>query len=158
MERLLVLSPDMQLEKTRFLIPSACLILQQVCQKTMKSSVSIRTCTSSVCRKAGLVGSYADYPNFQLLGLGFVILHGQQIVSGASSYSTYKEGIEIEVDTHPAFRQQGLAKVVSAQLILACLAEGRSPSWDSHNKASLALAEKLGYVFSHEYLAYEFDW
>lgn len=75
-----------------------------------------------------LVGSYADYPNFQLLGLGFVILHGQQIVSGASSYSTYKEGIEIEVDTHPAFRQQGLAKAVSAQLVLACLAEGRPPA------------------------------
>lgn len=105
-----------------------------------------------------LVGNYENYSEFQHLGLGFVVLHGQQIVSGASSYATYKEGIEIEVDTHPDFRQQGLAKRVSAQLILACLAEGRYPSWDAHNKTSLALAEKLGYVFSHEYRAYEFDW
>lgn len=105
-----------------------------------------------------LVGNYADYPEFQRLGIGFIVLHNQQIVSGASSYSTYKDGIEIEVDTHPAYRQKGLAKAVSAQLILACLAEGRYPSWDAHNKASLALAEKLGYDFSHEYVAYEFDW
>lgn len=105
-----------------------------------------------------LVANYANASDFQDLGIGFLVLHQGQIVSGASSYSTYRDGIEIEVDTHPDFRQKGLAKAVSAQLILACLAEGRYPSWDAHNKASLALAEKLGYEFSHEYVAYEFDW
>lgn len=42
-----------------------------------------------------------------------------------------------------------------AKLILECLEEGLYPSWDAQNKWSVALAEKLGYHFSHEYVAYE---
>lgn len=105
-----------------------------------------------------LVANYADFKDFKKLGLGYLVLRDNQPVSGASSYSTYKDGIEIEVDTHPNFRQKGLAQAVSARLILACLDQGRYPSWDAHNKASLALAEKLGYTLSHAYPAYEFDW
>jgi hypothetical protein len=29
------------------------------------------------------------------------------------------------------------------------------PSWDAHNMGSVHLAEKLGYEFDHEYIAYE---
>jgi hypothetical protein len=29
------------------------------------------------------------------------------------------------------------------------------PSWDAYNRWSVALAEKLGYHFDHEYTAYE---
>ena len=43
----------------------------------------------------------------------------------------------------------------SAALILACLRRGWYPSWDAQNPASLSLAEKLGYHFSHAYVAYE---
>ncbi len=32
---------------------------------------------------------------------------------------------------------------------------GLYPSWDAHTPTSLALAEKLGYGFSHGYVAYE---
>ena len=31
------------------------------------------------------------------------------------------------------------------------------PSWDAQNKASVHLAEKLGYEFSHEYVVYEVE-
>jgi hypothetical protein len=43
----------------------------------------------------------------------------------------------------------------SAQLILACLSRGLYPSWDAQNKASVILAERLGYHFDFEYVAYE---
>ena len=46
-------------------------------------------------------------------------------VAGASSYSVYREGIEIEVQTLPAHRQKGLARAASAALILECLRQGR---------------------------------
>ncbi|MCI7677804.1 GNAT family N-acetyltransferase [Streptococcus orisratti] len=105
-----------------------------------------------------LVANYKDVEEFLRLGLGYVIVYENQIVSGASSYSTYKDGIEIEVDTHPDFRRKGLAKAVAAQLILECLKQNRYPSWDAHTKNSLDLAKKLGYEFSHEYIAYEFEW
>ena len=78
-----------------------------------------------------------------------------RIVSGASSYTRYNEGIEIEVDTVAEERRKGLATIACAALILRCLDEGLYPSWDAQNMVSAHLAEKLGYEFDHEYTAYE---
>lgn len=36
--------------------------------------------------------------------------------------------------------------------------EGLYPSWDTHTKISLRLAQQLGYQFAYEYIAYEIDW
>ena len=79
-------------------------------------------------------------------------------MAGAASYSRYRGGIEVEVDTHPACQGQGLATAASAALLLACLDRGLYPSWDAHTRQSLALAEKLGYRYSHAYPAYEVAW
>ena len=78
-----------------------------------------------------------------------------RIVAGASSFSRYKEGIEIEVDTVPEERRNGFATIACAALILRCLREGLYPSWDAQNMNSVHLSEKLGYEFDHEYVAYE---
>ncbi|HFI5255882.1 TPA: GNAT family N-acetyltransferase [Streptococcus agalactiae] len=104
-----------------------------------------------------LVANYATYQYYKKQGIGYVIYYQGNIIAGASSYSTYKNGIEIEVDTHPDFRRRGLATIVAAQLILTCLDKGIYPSWDAHTRTSLNLSEKLGYEFSHEYIAYEID-
>ncbi len=98
---------------------------------------------------------YPDWETYQKLGQGAVILKGGQLVSGASSYTTYENGIEIQVDTKEEYRRKGLAEICSAKLILECLERGLYPSWDAQNKGSLALAEKLGYHYSHTYTAYE---
>ena len=102
-----------------------------------------------------LVSVYRDYEEYKRLGMGVAALDGNRIVSGASSYSSYLNGIEIEVDTRPDHRRQGLAAACSAKLILECLDRGLYPSWDAQNLWSVALAEKLGYHFDHEYQAYE---
>lgn len=104
---------------------------------------------------ADWTAQYPDWETYQKLGLGVVILKEGQPVAGASSYTTYKNGIEIQVDTKETYRHKGLASVCSAKLILECLERGLYPSWDAQNKASLALAEKLGYHYSHTYTAYE---
>lgn len=96
-----------------------------------------------------------DYCN---RGLGIVVLHNKQVVAGASSYTVYNEGIEIEIDTKFEYRRQGLAYVAGAKLILECLDRGLYPSWDAQNLWSVALSEKLGYHFDHEYIAYEISW
>ena len=49
----------------------------------------------------------------------------------------------------------GLLAAAAAGLILECLERGLYPSWDAANLSSVALAEKLGYTFSHEYTAFE---
>ena len=101
------------------------------------------------------VSSFGSKEKYLELGRGMVILKSGRIVAGASSYTRYREGIEIEVDTVESERKKGLATVVCAALILRCLDEGLYPSWDAQNMNSVHLAEKLGYEFSHEYTAYE---
>ena len=101
------------------------------------------------------VSSFESKEKFLELGRGMVILKSDRIVAGASSYTRYREGIEIEVDTVEEERRKGLATIVCAALILRCLEEGLYPSWDAQNMNSVHLAEKLGYEFDHEYTAYE---
>ena len=101
------------------------------------------------------VSQYDTYKFYQQRGLGVVLLHDGEVVSGASSYSSYIDGIEIEIDTREDYRSQGLASVCGAKLILERLDRGWYPSWDAQNLVSVALAEKLGYHFDHAYVAYE---
>ena len=101
------------------------------------------------------VSVYESKDRYLELGRGMVILKEGQIVAGASSYTRYRDGIEIEVDTVEPERRKHLATVVCSALILRCLEEGLYPSWDAQNRNSVRLAEKLGYEFDHEYAAYE---
>ncbi|MBR3341044.1 MAG: GNAT family N-acetyltransferase [Clostridiales bacterium] len=101
------------------------------------------------------VSAFGSKEKYLELGRGMLILKDGKIVSGASSYTRYKEGIEIEVDTVPEERRKGLAMIACAALILNCLNEGLYPSWDAQNMNSVHMAEKLGYEFYHEYTAYE---
>ncbi|QWU45558.1 GNAT family N-acetyltransferase [Bacillus sp. NP247] len=87
-------------------------------------------------------------------GIGYSILYHGEVVCGASSYSIYDDGIEIEVATDSEHRRKGLATVVSAALILDCLEKGKYPNWDAANTKSAKLAEKLGYVFDQAYDTY----
>lgn len=99
----------------------------------------------------GQFNSIDDYVN---RGLGFCILHQGKVVCGASSYSVYNGGIEVEIDTHPEHRRKGLATVAASALILCCLEKGIYPSWDAANLTSVALAEKLGYILDKPYDTY----
>lgn len=104
---------------------------------------------------ADLVSQFPSYEKYHELGIGVVICKDNLIVSGASSYSRYQEGIEIEIDTKEEYRRKGLAYACGAKLILECLERNLYPSWDAQNKCSVALAEKLGYHYSHTYTAIE---
>ncbi|SCX17072.1 GNAT acetyltransferase [Lachnospiraceae bacterium YSD2013] len=106
---------------------------------------------------ADFVSSFDTKERYLELGRGMVILKDGRIVSGASSYTSYREGIEIEVDTVKEERRKGLASVACAALILDCLKDGLYPSWDAQNMGSVRLSEKFGYEFDHEYVAYELN-
>lgn len=101
------------------------------------------------------VAQYSDYEMYQKYGLGAIVLKEGKPVSGASSYSSYLGGIEIEIDTKEEYRRKGLASICGAKLILECLNRGWYPSWDAQNTWSVGLAKKLGYHYDHEYTAYE---
>lgn len=75
-------------------------------------------------------------------------------MAGASSYTFYREGIEIEIDTKESHRRKGLATACGASLILECLKRDKYPSWDAIDLRSVALAEKLGYHRAEDYTTY----
>lgn len=104
---------------------------------------------------ADFVSAFESKEKYLRDGRGMVIMKDDRIVAGASSYTRYREGIEIEVDTVESERRKQLATIVCSALILACLDEGLYPSWDAQNINSVHLAEKLGYEFAHEYIVYE---
>lgn len=98
-----------------------------------------------------LCGNFATYRDYRAHGLGVGVVLDGVLVAGASSYTYYRGGIEVEIDTRPDHRRRGLARACGARLILDCLARGLVPSWDAHNRESLALAQQLGYSFAYEY-------
>ncbi|TCL61049.1 GNAT acetyltransferase-like protein [Kineothrix alysoides] len=101
-----------------------------------------------------LCSVFSSYKAYERHGLGFVVMCEDTIVSGASSYTVYDKGIEIEVDTLPEYRRKGLAFICASRLILECLEKGLYPSWDAMNKESVTLAERLGYHLGDEYVTY----
>ena len=100
---------------------------------------------------------FASAEDYAARGLGYCVLYNGEIVGGASSYTVYNGGIEVEIDVREEHRRKGLAAACGARLILECLDRGLYPSWDAANRESVALAEKLGYQFSHEYTAYSIE-
>lgn len=111
-------------------------------------------CTENPLTK-DFVSAFESKEEYLKKGRGVVIMKDGNIVSGASSYTRYNEGIEIEADTIESERRKHLATIACSALILECLNEGLYPSWDAHDMNSVRLAEKLGYEFDHEHIAYE---
>ena len=103
------------------------------------------------------VSQFRDDADYRSRGLGVVALHGDEPVAGASSYVVFRGGIEIEIDTRKDWRRRGLATACGAALMLRCFKRGLYPSWDAANRESVALAEKLGYVYDQPYTTYEID-
>ena len=97
---------------------------------------------------------FLNYADYQKRGIGVVVTYQNLPVSGASSYTVYDGGIEIEIDTMPNHRKKGLATVCGAKLILECLSRGLYPSWDAFDLRSVSLAEKLGYHLDHPYTVF----
>jgi hypothetical protein len=71
-----------------------------------------------------LCANFSTYQQYRKHGLGVVILKNGEIVSGASSYTYYHGGIEIEIDTREDMRRRGLALTCGAKLIIECLNRG----------------------------------
>lgn len=102
-----------------------------------------------------LCSVFKNYEEYKENGVGIAVLFGKTVVAGASSYTRYRDGIEIEIDTETSHQRKGLALACGSALILKCLEYGLYPSWDAHDLRSVQVAEKLGYHLSGSYTAYE---
>jgi hypothetical protein len=87
-------------------------------------------------------------------GFGFCALSNDELVCVATSFAVCSQGIEIQINTRPVHRRKGLATSVAAHLILFTLEQGLDPNWDAANPESVALAQKLGYIYQGSYPIY----
>lgn len=99
--------------------------------------------------------NFADASHFLKEGLGFAIIKDNNLVAGCSAYGVGNHKLEVEVITKKEFRRKGLALICSAAFVLECLKRKMVPNWDAANLQSVALAEKLGYLFDREYEVYQ---
>ena len=99
--------------------------------------------------------NFEDEQHFLSDGLGYVIMKGRKMVAGCSAYGVSSQKMEVEVATLKEFRRQGLALVCSAAFVSECISRGIYPNWDAANLRSVALAEKLGYIYDKEYEVYQ---
>jgi GNAT superfamily N-acetyltransferase len=90
--------------------------------------------------------AFASPEEFLERGFGFCLLAGDQIVSAATTFAVCRRGIEIQINTREKHQHRGLATAVAAHLLLHSLRLGLDPNWDAANRASVCLAQKLGYT------------
>ncbi|WP_432664401.1 GNAT family N-acetyltransferase [Wukongibacter baidiensis] len=103
---------------------------------------------------ADCCSNFSSLKEFLKYGMGYVIVHNEEIISGASSYSSCEGFIDITIGTKEEYRQKGLALACASKLILECLEKNIYPVWDAVDLRSVALAEKLGYHLDKEYEVY----
>ena len=66
-----------------------------------------------------LCSQFRDGDDYVRRGLGFAAVLRGDVVAGASSYTIYDDGIEIEIDTNKEFRNRGFASACGSRLILS---------------------------------------
>ena len=103
------------------------------------------------------VSQFASAQEYLTHGIGVAAFRNGGMISGASSYIYWKNGIEIELDTREDQRRQGLACACAARLMLECLERGILPSWDAASAQSARLAEKLGFRPAGSYPVWLFN-
>lgn len=102
-----------------------------------------------------VVGGFENDSEFLSNGLGYGIMYDGKLICATTSFAYYSGGYEIGVATKPEYRRRGLALCTSSAFILETLKRNKLPSWDAAHKGSLALAEKLGFIFDFEYIGIE---
>lgn len=85
--------------------------------------------------------------NFLKNGLGFCIVHNEDVISECTSIFSSNQYAEIDIATKPNWMGQGLALAVAHAFIDECLANHITPRWDCNvdNAASIKLGKKLGF-------------
>jgi GNAT superfamily N-acetyltransferase len=100
------------------------------------------------------VSDFESPADFEKRGIGFYIEEDGEIIGAAYSSLVCSTGIEVSLFVEEEYRLQGVATVLSANLIRWCLEHNMDAHWDAANPESCKLAEKLGYLPAGSYSAY----
>lgn len=90
--------------------------------------------------------------DFVTNGVGFSLLHHQNLAATAYSAFIHDNKLELGIETIPGFRGKGFAQLACSALIEYSLETGYEPVWACRleNEGSFKLAEKLGFEMYNE--------
>lgn len=94
--------------------------------------------------------------DYEKNGIGYCCIYNGEIIGVASSNIIYNDGIEVNIKVKEEHRKNHIATVLASKLILACLEENKTVSWDASNMISVRLAQKLGFEYDSTYDVYKF--
>ncbi len=100
------------------------------------------------------VSDFESPVDFAERGIGFTLEKAGEIIGAAYSSLVSSTGIEVSLFVEEKYRRQGIATVLSANLVCWCLEHKMDAHWDAANSESCKLAEKLGYIPTGSYPAY----
>ncbi len=101
--------------------------------------------------------AWGTVDNFLSRGVGFCVLHGQEVVSWSQSDCTAADRIDIGARTEFRYRRRGLAAIAVAATAEFCLRSGFTAiGWhcEQDNVGSWKTAEKVGFRRNREYVYY----
>jgi len=100
---------------------------------------------------------WGSVENFLANGVGFCVLHENQIVAQCTADCYAGEQIDIGIITVPAYRRKGLAAIATAATVEYCLTHSfKAVGWhcNAENIGSWKTAEKVGFKRNREYAYY----
>jgi len=92
------------------------------------------------------------------VGIGYCVLYKNEIVCICFSGFVVENVHCIDIETVEAHRGKNLARKITHSFVKECLANNMVPYWDcmEMNKASIAVAENVGFRNVFNYVGYEF--
>lgn len=105
-----------------------------------------------------ILSFWASPDHFFEKGIGYCVVHRNQVVSICFSGFVAGNVHCMDVETDEAFQGKKLAQTAGRQFVIACLERNEIPYWDcmESNKASISVAERLGFTRVFSYSGYAF--
>lgn len=104
-------------------------------------------------------GMWASDARFERDGMGFCVLHEEQVASLCYSVFVKETRHDIDICTFDGHRRRGLARAMATAFIDECLLRGLEPGWDCFqgNRASYELAQALGFTPVHKFAVHSWN-
>ena len=106
-----------------------------------------------LAERIGILASWCSMDAFLASGLGYALLHGNEIACACTSVFASHDQMEVDIHTEEKYQRRGFAKLIASVFIEECLRRGKQPNWECfwENEPSIALAQKLGFNAEPDY-------
>ncbi len=128
-------------------------------QARIPPGCQLRIMDAALTEKLGAPPGWFSSEAFLANGLGIALFAGDEIASLCVSVFASRERMEMDIHTEEKHQRKGFAALAASAFIEECLRRGKQPNWECfwENKASTALAEKLGFQAEADYPVYYWE-